>query len=95
MLEEADTVEAYPAAEAASALAVRGDTHVVPVIAARLDDGVGKLWLTAAAATRSSLLLERLRALTQPDEDLTDPWVSAPHDAIASCSSGGPTPVRP
>jgi hypothetical protein len=86
LLDEPDTTEAYPAAEAAWALAVRGDDEVVEVIATRLDDSAGKLWLTAAATTRSPLLLERLKALTEPDEDLTDPWVLALQHAIASCS---------
>jgi HEAT repeat protein len=86
LLDEPDTTEAYPAAEAARALAVRGDTAVVEVILSRLDDTVGKLWLTAAAVTGSPLLLDRLRALQEPDEDLSDPWVLALHDAIARCS---------
>ena len=93
LLDEPDTTEAYPAAEAAWALAVRGDTGVVQVILARLNDSVGKLWLTAAAATRSPLLLDRLRELTEPDEDLTDPWVLALHDAIICCSPDG-SPAR-
>ena len=86
LLDEPDSADAYPAAEAAYALATFGDADVVPVIAARLDDEVGMLWLTAAEASGDARLLPALIALTAPDEDLTDPWVQQLHDAIESCS---------
>ena len=86
LLDEPDSADAYPAAEAAYALASFGDADVVPVIAARLNDEVGMLWLTAAAATGDARLLPALTALTEPDEDGTDPWVQQLHNAIDSCS---------
>ena len=86
LLDEPDSVDAYPAAEAAFALATFGDADVVPAIAARLDDQVGMLWLTAAGASGDARLLPALTALTAPGEDLTDPWVQQLHDAIDACS---------
>ncbi|BEP12432.1 hypothetical protein acdb102_07430 [Acidothermaceae bacterium B102] len=75
-----------PDPNVAAALARFGDADVVPLIAARLNDEVGKLWLTAAEVSGDARLLPALIALTEPDEDLTDPWVQQLHDAIDSCS---------
>lgn len=89
LLDEVDSDEAYPAAEAAHALAARQDPAVIEVIRRRLTDGVGVLWLEAATLCRSSHLLPALRSLTSPDEDLTDPWVVALHEAIDASSAPG------
>jgi hypothetical protein len=88
LLDEPDTDEAYPAAEAAMGLALRGDATVAPVIAERLRRGGGQLWLDAAATLAVPDLLPTLCALRGPGDDEADPWVQALEKAIAACSDG-------
>lgn len=83
-----DTADACPAAEAAVGLARRGDEDVVKVIQDRLtsDPNVGSLWLVAAGATGSPVLLPVLRTLQSIAESETDAtseeWRSELHAAI-------------
>ncbi len=100
LIDEPDTDDAYPAAEAAMGLALRGDHSVARAIAERLrSGGAGQLWLDAAAALAAPDLLPVLCALREPGDDESDPWVQALHTAIAACESGTPpaaeTVVRP
>lgn len=85
LLGQPDTDIAYPAAEAALALAKRGDQSVVEPIKSRLTEGVGRVWLDAAAAVRSPALLSALQAIDRPDLDVSNPWVTALREAIRSC----------
>jgi len=92
LLDEPDGVDAYPAAEAAMGLALRGDTSVAPVLAERLRSqgtNAGRLWLDAAAVLASPELLPALEALREPDDDADDPWVQALDAAIAACAAAG------
>ncbi|MCU1678901.1 MAG: hypothetical protein JWM93_3659 [Frankiales bacterium] len=92
LLDEPDTDDAYPAAEAAMGLALRGDASVAPVIAERLRRGGGQRWLDAAAALALPDLLTTLCALRERGDDETDPWVQALDKAIAACDPGnGPS----
>ena len=94
LLIEPDTADAYPAAEAAMGLALRGDASVATVIAERLRaGGAGQLWLDAAGALALPALLPALCALREPGDDESDPWVQALDKAIAAC--GPVTPRSP
>jgi HEAT repeat protein len=89
LLDDPDTDDAYPAAEAAVGLALRGDASVAPVIVERLRrGGAGQLWLDAAAALALPELLPTLCSLREPGDDATDPWVVALDKAIAACEPG-------
>ena len=92
LLLEPDTDDAYPAAEAAMGLALRGDSSVAAVIAERLRaGGAGQLWLDAAAALALPELLPALCAIREPGDDVNDPWVQALDRAIAACGPGNGT----
>jgi HEAT repeat protein len=88
LLNEPDTEEAYPAAEAAIGLARRADPEVYPAIAERLGHPtVGALWLQAAGELADSRLLPVLLRLRAPDNQPDDPWVQHLENAISYCST--------
>jgi HEAT repeat protein len=84
--EDVDTDDVYPAAEAAAALARRGDERIVPVIASRLDrDRVGTLWLEAAAAIANKELVAALEGLRAREADDNDDWDQQLAVALNAC----------
>lgn len=86
-LDEPDTEDAYPAAEAAVGLARRHDGEVWQVIGRRLvEPGLGSLWLEAARDLADPRLLPGLLGLRAPDNEPDDPWVQTLEEAIASCT---------
>jgi HEAT repeat protein len=88
LLDEPDTPEAYPAAEAALGLARRDDPEVLAAIADRLTrPDPSSLWLRAAAELAAPRLLPALIQLRAPDNEPDDPWVEQLEHAIARCTA--------
>ena len=88
LLDEPDSEDAYPAAEAAVGLARRGDREIWTTVRDRLrQPGPGVLWLETAKILNDTRLVPMLLNLRVPDNEPDDPWVQMLEATIAHCTA--------